>query len=258
MDQVNDYDRYAALRQKELQKGEKLPHRFVEKPAMKKYLSDLTGKRILMLGCGTGEESVLLESYGAREMVGIDLSAESIRLAQETYPNHTFVAGDMHTLDFSDQEFDFVYSSLTIHYSNEPLKVYQEIHRVLKPDGIIQFSVGHPMRWASKHVNVDGQSSKVLGYSDNYDDKPDLYGSYLEFAQYEETFASGEILQFWVGPPSMHFNLLQEAGFTVQNFIETKAIEEAKLVAPYYYERFSNIPQFMVFVAQKSSSSATL
>ena len=50
------------------EKGEKLPHRFVEKPAMRKLLPNLANKKVLMLGCGTGEESLLLEELGATAM----------------------------------------------------------------------------------------------------------------------------------------------------------------------------------------------
>src|SRR5882672_454673 len=100
MTEINDYHTWAAIRQKELKAGEKLPHRFVEKPAMRKLLPSLKGKKVLLLGCGTGEESMLLAEYGAANMVGVDLSKESIRLAQESYPEHTFLVGDMHNLIF--------------------------------------------------------------------------------------------------------------------------------------------------------------
>ena len=81
--------------------------------------------------------------------------------------------------------------------------------------------------------------------------QPKLYGNYSDFGEYEETFPSGEVLRFWVGPPSMHFRLLREAGFNVTNFIETKAIEETKEVNNDYYLRFSHFPQFIVFAAEK-------
>jgi ubiquinone/menaquinone biosynthesis C-methylase UbiE len=250
MTQANDYDNWAAIRQKELKAGEKLPHRFVEKPAMKRLLPELKDKKVLLLGCGTGEESLLLAEHGAVDMVGVDLSKESIRLAQESYPKITFVVGDMHSLDFEDESFDFVYSSLTIHYSDQPENVYKELFRILKPEGVLQFSVGHPVRWASERIALEGVITKVLGYSENAE-KPRLYGTYSTFKQYDETFPSGEVLRFWIAPPSTHFSLLRKAGFVVDQFVETRAIEECKAVDAYYYERNHEFPQFAVFVARK-------
>ena len=113
---VNDYDKYAKMRQEQLKSGGKRPHRFIEKPMMRELLPNLSGKRVLMLGCGTGEEALMLNEFGATDLVGVDLSEESIRLAKESYPDFEFVAGDMHDLPFKDGEFDFVYSSLAVHY----------------------------------------------------------------------------------------------------------------------------------------------
>jgi ubiquinone/menaquinone biosynthesis C-methylase UbiE len=250
MTQVNDYDNWAAARQKELKAGKKLPHRFVEKPAMRRLLPDLKGKKTLLLGCGTGEESLLLAEYGATGMVGVDLSKESIRLAQESYPETTFAVGDMHNLAFADASFDFVYSSLAVHYSDQPGNVYHEVFRILKPGGVFQFSVGHPVRWASERIEFDGVTTRVVGYSENAE-KPRLYGTYSTFKRYDETFPNGEVLRFWIAPPSTHFGLLRKAGFVVDEFVETRAIEECKEVDEYYYERNHEFPQFSVFVAAK-------
>jgi len=120
---INDYDKFAKERQEQLKKGEKRPHRFIEKPMMRELLPDLTGKKVLMLGCGTGEENALLGEFGATDIVGIDLSEESIRLAKESYPNCQFIVGDMHKLPFENNFFDFVYISLAVHYSEDPESV---------------------------------------------------------------------------------------------------------------------------------------
>lgn len=247
---VNDYDKFAAQRQDKLKKGEKLPHRYVEKPAMRKLLPNLKNKDILMLGCGTGEESLLLEEHGAASMKGVDLSVKSIRLANESYPKHSFFVADMHKLDFADDSFDFVYSSLAVHYSANPINVYKEVWRILKPGGTFQFSIGHPMRWASERVVIDKISHKLMGYTEG-DTKQKLFGNYSDFREYDETFPSGEVLRFWIGPPSLHFGLLRDAGFDVSDFVETKAIEECRQVNENYFQRFSHFPQFIVFVAKK-------
>ena len=84
---VNDYDAFAKKRHYEVTNGMKKSLRFVEKPMMISMLPELEGKRILMLGCGTAEESELLSKYNPKKITGIDISEESIKIAKESYPN---------------------------------------------------------------------------------------------------------------------------------------------------------------------------
>ena len=250
MKKVNDYDKYAAERQERLKKGEKLSHKYVEKPMMSDMLPSLSDKKVLMVGCGTGEETKLLEKSGVKSLTGIDISPESIKLANETYPNHSFEVGDMHHIEFPDNTFDFAYSSVTIHYSAEPLKVLREIYRILDKDGQILFSVGHPLRWSAETINIYGTPTSVLGYAIDKT-KPRVYGTYNSYTQHEANFISGEALQFWVGAPSFYYQLLKEAGFVVDDFQESKAIKSCEAVNSYYYQKYSELPQFMAFLATK-------
>jgi ubiquinone/menaquinone biosynthesis C-methylase UbiE len=247
----NDYDKYAKARQDALLNGASKPHRFVEKPMMRSMLGDLSGKKVLMLGCGTGEETALLEEFGAGDLVGMDLSENSIKIAAETYPRYQFVVGDMHELPFGDGEFDFVYSSLTIHYSDNPEKVYAEIYRVLRPDGQLLFSVGHPIRWASQDVQIGALPLRVTGHTREHDGEQVVYGSYNTFARHEHFFSDSNPLSFYTGAPSMHFKLLRRCGFVVEDFTESRCVEEAREVDEDYYLRYSELPQFMAFLAKK-------
>ena len=54
---VNDYDKFAQKRHYEVTNGMKKSLRFVEKPMMISMLPNIEGKRILLLGCGTAEET---------------------------------------------------------------------------------------------------------------------------------------------------------------------------------------------------------
>lgn len=247
---VNDYDKYAKNRQDELLKGELKPHRFSEKPMMRSMLPNLKGKKVLMLGCGTGEESKLLKEFGATDITGIDLSKESIKLAKSTYPEYEFLVGDMHKLPFPDESFDFIYSSLAIHYSPNPLSVYQEIYRILKKKGELLFSVGHPLRWASSHFNINDIEYLVTGYAyPSSEDK--VYGNYNTFKKHDHYFSNGEVLSFYVAPPSYHFKKLREVGFNILDFSESICIDEAKDYDYNYWLKNHEIPQFMAFLCLK-------
>lgn len=246
----NDYDNYA---QTGHNRGSYNSHKFVEKPMMREMLPDLKDQTVLMLGCGTGEETQLLVSAGAQKLTGIDLSETSVKIAQKTYPGCNFRVGDMHRLPFEDCSFDFVYSSLTIHYSPKPLAVFEEVFRVLKPGGKFLFSVGHPLRWASTEIESHDAKIRVIGYGKKQNGEQIVCGDYLTYALCRHSFPQhgNEVLEFYSGAPSTYFKLLKNSGFTVDDFTESKCAETAKDKDPDYYQRFSKIPQFQAFLATK-------
>ena len=56
---------------------------FIESYTFLNLVGDVTGLRILDLACGEGFYSRKLKTLGAAHVVGVDLSAEMIRLAEE-------------------------------------------------------------------------------------------------------------------------------------------------------------------------------
>jgi 2-polyprenyl-3-methyl-5-hydroxy-6-metoxy-1,4-benzoquinol methylase len=94
--------------------------------------------RILDLGCGPGYEAMRLHSLGA-DVTGIDISTESIRIAQERNPACRFVKMDFLTLDGSLGTFDAVWASGSlIHVPPESMKhVMMGIRKVLSRKGIL-------------------------------------------------------------------------------------------------------------------------
>ena len=55
----------------------------VERPTIVRMLGDVRGKTILDMGCGDGFYTRYLKRAGAREVTGVDVSGEMIRLAEE-------------------------------------------------------------------------------------------------------------------------------------------------------------------------------
>ncbi|UAB69303.1 malonyl-ACP O-methyltransferase BioC [Vibrio sp. SCSIO 43132] len=106
-----------------------------------KMPEDLTGKIILDLGCGTGYFSEILATRGAK-VVAADLS-EAMLSATE----HRCVGLNVHcenvdadSLPFSDDSFDFVFSSLALQWCDDLSVPLREIQRVVKPGGKAWFS----------------------------------------------------------------------------------------------------------------------
>lgn len=99
--------------------------------------------KVLEVGCGTGILSnELLKAKKGIELVGIDLSGEAIKIAKKKNSDFTkakFIVGNTLSMSFKDNSFDLVIGNSILHHI--PLdKALTEIHRVLKPNGLIWFS----------------------------------------------------------------------------------------------------------------------
>ena len=100
----------------------------------------LTDKRILDVGCGTGEQLGIFANWGARpeNLFGIDLIPERVRAAQLAFPQMTIQLTNAESLPFRDGSFDLV-AAFTVFTSilNRQMaaNVCGEINRVLAPGG---------------------------------------------------------------------------------------------------------------------------
>ena len=107
------------------------------------------GKRILDYCCGNGDDSLYIARQGAREVVGIDISAVSIQncrlLAEKlNLPNAHFEVMDAEAMTFPDSSFDILTEYGALHHLNLDLE-YKEMARVLQPKGkaICVEALGH-------------------------------------------------------------------------------------------------------------------
>lgn len=117
------------------------------------------GEQVLDVGCGTGILTQLAaEAVGVSgKVVGIDPSVPMIALARQNAvrarSQAEFKLGVVERLQFEDNRFDAVLSSLMLHHLPAGLKRegLSEIHRVLKPGGrllAVDFDrPGHPLWW---------------------------------------------------------------------------------------------------------------
>jgi SAM-dependent methyltransferase len=163
----NNYDKYADKWQKKVLGDKHYAHNFLEKPAMYAKLPNLKGKKVLCLGCGSGEECFKMRDLGAAEIVGLDNSKGLIQKAKYTYPNITFDCVDIEKMNFEPESFDFVYSSLTMHYIEDWEPVIKKIYSYLKPGGKFLFSTHHPAKWGALTTRTKEYNKFVLGYKKN-------------------------------------------------------------------------------------------
>ena len=223
-------------------------HLFIEKPAMETKLPDLTGQKVLAVGCGSGEESLLLNQKGAADIIGIDIAPKLIREAKKSFPKHQFFTMNVKKMDFPDHTFDFVYSSLAMHYLKDWDKALGEINRVMKTGATFLFSTLHPTRWSGERQG----DTLLMGFQyPSKDKKVRVFGDYLNRKEIRDVGIRPMNMAAYVRPLSSMFRELVKANFEVVDIYEPKAITETKFYDQGYHEINQKIPDFIIFEARK-------
>lgn len=109
---------------------------------------DVTGKRILDLGCGGGQSAIAFAREGAH-VIGIDISEEQIRyarrLADQEEIKAEFKVGDLADLAFVQAaSIDLVFSSFAFQFVERFDRLCRSVERVLTHRGLFVFSHDHP------------------------------------------------------------------------------------------------------------------
>ncbi|MBD2447597.1 class I SAM-dependent methyltransferase [Nostoc sp. FACHB-152] len=100
-------------------------------------------KLILDAGCGSGYTSLALaEANPDAKIIGVDLSAESVKLARQRLQYHGFDNAEFYTLSIEDlsqlgMQFDYINCDETLYLLPEPVLGLQAMKSVLQPHGII-------------------------------------------------------------------------------------------------------------------------
>lgn len=113
---------------------------------------DLTGKRIIDIGCGRGGACSYLARYHAPAAIrGIDLSADNIRFCKEFlhFDNVSFAEGDAQNLAYGDDSFDVVLNIQSSYCYPDLGRFFREVARVLRPGGVFCYADNmHPTQAA--------------------------------------------------------------------------------------------------------------
>ena len=168
---ASSYDSWTNDRLLENLWGEHIHLGFYEKPRLKKdfrkakidFVHELVhwsglnklpkGSRVLDVGCGIGGSSRILSKEYGFEVVGISISQEQIKRANELTSNDDFCRFDvMNALDlkFPKGSFDGVWSVEAGPHMSDKQKFADEMLRVLRPGGVLAIA-----DWNQRDINKD-------------------------------------------------------------------------------------------------------
>lgn len=214
----------------------------IEQPEIKKLIPDVSGKRVLDLGCGYGTNCAEFALAGASRVVGVDLSEKMLSVARSEHgsENITFLQMDMNDVDLIDGKFDLIFSSLAFHYVEDFDAFSKKLYGKLDGGGILLFSQEHPLNTAGDDgFNYDGNGNAVSFNLRDYalEGKRKVDWIVQGVEKYHRTF-SGII------------NPLIEAGFKLQKFVETTPSKEAIAIRPRVVKHFIR-PIYLLVLAKK-------
>ncbi|HWN08235.1 MAG TPA: class I SAM-dependent methyltransferase [Pyrinomonadaceae bacterium] len=122
-------------------------------PVGPKFFKD---KIVLEGGCGKGRHTSLAASWGAREVVGVDLSAavETAFAATRNLPNAHIVQADIYHLPFA-RAFDYAFSVGVLHHLPDPRAGFQSLAAKVKPGGHLSAWVygAENNEWITRGIN---------------------------------------------------------------------------------------------------------
>jgi len=199
------YERHAALEQE-------VCSRLLERTAFNKR----PPLQILDLGCGTGAGCAQLKrTFRKAQVVGLDTSLamlSQVRGRSSMLRPLKAVCGDIGALPFAARSVDMVFSNLASYWCPEPMTMFAEFRRILRPEGMLLFStfgpatmneLGEAWSGVDKEVEVPvfpdlleiGNALMAAGFSEPVMDREMITLSYPQLdAMFDELEATGTSL----------------------------------------------------------------
>lgn len=218
----------------------------IEIPAFRNIMPDVTGKKILDLGCGYGENDKYYKELGAKSILGLDISTHMIDIANKynKLSDIDYKVMAMEDISQINDKFDIVISSLAFHYIKDYNKLLKDIYNLLNKDGYLIFSQEHPFKTCIKytenvkkgHIIID---NKYFGLFSDYNRPGMRTKEWFEknVIKYHRTFS--EII-----------NVLVKNGFYVERIEEPVATQDALNKNPKYINQLDR-PFFLIIKAKK-------
>lgn len=211
------------------------PHNaYYDRPAVLSLLPPVAGKRVLDAGCGPGAYSEWLVKHSA-DVTALDASPSMVRLARERLGDTVNVQqADLgQPLRFPDAMFELIVSPLVLDYIEDWDKTFSEFHRVLRTDGHLVFSVGHPF-WDFVYFKSDSYfATELVG---------------MEW----KGFSTQVYMPCYRRPLQAVVNPLLQTGFVLERILEPQPTPEFAEADPQGYARLMRRPNFICVRARRN------
>ncbi|MCL2518461.1 MAG: class I SAM-dependent methyltransferase [Oscillospiraceae bacterium] len=216
-------------------------------PAYGAYVSEekwqlfgnVSGKKVLEIGCGRGHSLQYVGERKASELWGIDISEKQLELTKQYLTecglSAKLICSPMEEeCGIPEDYFDIVYSVYAIGWTTDLDGTFRRIASYLKKDGAFIFSWSHPI-----HKCVE-----------RYEDKFIFKKCYYDESWYQQTLGDGTLTLSW-RMMSTYVNALAKAGFFIEYMIEESDEELLQGNESSHAQRAKMFPVTFVIKARK-------
>ncbi|MDQ6422681.1 class I SAM-dependent methyltransferase [Paenibacillus sp. LHD-117] len=212
---------------------------------LKTLLPELRDKSVLDLGCGYGWHCLYAHGQGARDVTGVDISANMLAKAEQLADGTgiRYIRQPIEDIAFERETFDVVISSLAFHYIEDFHAICSKVYEVLKPGGSFVFSVEHPIFTSREEQDwfADEEGNRLHWPVDDYQSEGRRVTSFLadNVVKYHRTV-------------STYMNAVIGAGFAIRAVNEPVPADRV-LEQPGMRDELRR-PMFLIVSAEKPSS----
>lgn len=219
---------------------EESPNNAIEEPVILDLVGNVSGMRVLDLGCGDGRFGASLLKKGCRHYDGIDGSINMANAATKTLYGTPSTVRQMYLEEWtaSDEAYDLVLSRMVFHYLPDVRQLFKDVYASLSAGGQFVFSVQHPVLTSSP------ESAKESGARGAW-----LVDDYFKTGRRVEPWINKDVVKYHRTTEG-YFAALTEAGFIVENLKECAPRPE-HFATPEEFQRRQRIPLFLVFSCRK-------
>jgi len=205
---------------------------------------DVSGKKVLEIGCGSGHSLKYHGDHHASELWGLDMSTQQIENATTYlkdcgYEARLFNSPMEVNPGLPTDYFDIVYSIYAIGWTTDLQKTFNLIASYLKTGGTFIFSWDHPVMRC-----MDIEEEKLVVKNSYYDENLFTFEKY----GFDVSLSKRKI--------STYINALSQAGFCIEEMIEEtdkQTLESESEFEQTYHSRYNAkmFPLSFVFKARK-------
>lgn len=195
------------------------------KPVPREWFGGVTGKQLLCLASGGGQQAPILAAAGA-VVTSFDNSDEQLAkdrlVAERDGLKIETVRGDMADLSiFADNRFDLIFHAVSNVFAEDIAPVWRECHRVLRPGGRLIAGFMNPLHFLFDHDEAAQTGVLQVKYSLPYADVTSLPPERLaRLTQENEAYDFGHTLEQQIGGQLA-------AGFLIAGLYEDNWDDEA-------------------------------